>query len=111
MAILAPRRPGVEMERTSLCLPCFALSALAFLVAQPPALEDDACPWCEDDPARLAASGGVSHGPFPIGAGTTDELAEALPSDWLFLETAHLRIATSLGSIAITRAERKQLAP
>ena len=66
--------------------------------AEPAPPDDESCPYCLDDPERLAAIGAVSHGPFPIADGTSTELAE-MPSGhgWRFLETEHLRFASNLG--------------
>lgn len=66
------------------------------------------CPWCKEDPAKLAEAGILSHGPFPIAAKTSEALARELPGTWLFLETPHLRWASTLGeeNVEIDEQER-----
>ncbi len=72
--------------------------------------EDEVCPWCENDPERMAALGTVSHGPFPVAQTTSAELAKRLPATrWIFLETKHMRFGSSLGSVKLEAPERKAL--
>ena len=60
--------------------------------------KQDVCPWCHEDPELMAAAGVVSHGPFPIAGGSTDDLVAKIPATrWVFLETEHLRWAASIG--------------
>lgn len=74
-----------------------ALAAILSLAPQkPPAVET--CPWCKNDPALMAAAGVVSHGPMPIGPKGSEDIVKTLSAtQWVFLETAHLRWASSLG--------------
>lgn len=71
----------------------------------------ETCPWCKDDPAILAKLSGVSHGPFEIGLGDTQAFTENFPAaQWIFLETNHMRFASSLGPQKLTAKERKRIA-
>ena len=68
------------------------------------------CPWCKNDPALMNAAGVVSHGPMPIGTATSVEFAAALPaSQWIFLETAHIRWASSLGEQKVDLDQRERV--
>lgn len=81
--------------RISALAACAALSAP--FVQQKAKIET--CPWCKSDPETMQKAGVVTHGPMPIAHGTSDELPSKLSaSQWIFLETAHVRWASSLSS-------------
>ncbi len=85
------------------------VTAAAFL-AEPQKPKVATCPWCKNDPALMAAAGIVSHGPMPIGTKTSVEFAAELPaSQWIFLETAHLRWASSLPDQRVDLEERERV--
>lgn len=90
-----------------------ALLALAVLAFPAGARggDDPPCRWCREEPARLAAFGAVSHGPFPFAKATSDLVAERLSgaTPWMFVETAHFRIASNLGPQKVRREEREEL--
>lgn len=70
----------------------------------------DLCPWCKNDPETMKKAGVVSHGPMPVGPWTSSELAGKLPtSQWIVLETAHLRWASSLPAIEVELAEQERV--
>jgi hypothetical protein len=84
----------------------------AFSSAATPAqkTEPGTCPWCRSDPALMAAAGVVSHGPMPIGSISSERLAQDLPAaSWIFLETAHLRWASSLGEEKVDRDDKERI--
>lgn len=84
--------------------------ALAAALAGPQKSKVAKCPWCKEDPALMAAAGVVSHGPMPIGTQQSPEFALSLPaSQWIFLETAHLRWASSLPEQRIDMEERPRV--
>lgn len=87
------------------------LVAAAFaLAAEPQKSKVDTCPWCKNDPALMSAAGVVSHGPMPIGTKTSVEFAADLPaSQWIFLETAHIRWASSLPDQKVDLDERARV--
>lgn len=85
-------------------------SAAVFMAPQKPKF--DTCPWCKNDPELMAAAGVVTHGPMPMGKETSVEFTAALPaSQWIFLETAHLRWASSLGEQKVDREDRARVEP
>jgi hypothetical protein len=71
------------------------------------------CPYCENDPVLLKGAGMVSHGPIDFGPENGSEgIKERLAlSDWLFLESDHMRWASSLRSETLKGKDRKRLAP
>lgn len=72
---------------------------------------DEVCPYCMNDPALLAAAGLVSHGPIDIGPEGSEWIRAELPSSqWLFLESQHLRWASSLSSESVKTKDRERLA-
>jgi len=87
--------------------------ALALLTVSAPAAQKPrtaVCPWCKNDAALMQAAGVVSHGPIAIGPKGSEALAAALPSGtWIFLETAHLRWASSLGPASVDLPEKKRV--
>jgi hypothetical protein len=71
----------------------------------------ESCPWCKDDPERMQKAGIVSHGPIPIGPEGSAAIVEKLPaSQWIFLETAHIRWASSLGPCNVEQEDKKRVA-
>ncbi|MCP5021012.1 MAG: hypothetical protein GY930_04465 [bacterium] len=73
----------------------------------------DICPYCKNDPVLLKRAGLVSHGPIDFGPENGSEgIKERLAlSDWLFLETDHMRWASSLRAETLKGKDRKRLAP
>ncbi|HET6202619.1 MAG TPA: hypothetical protein VFI25_07430 [Planctomycetota bacterium] len=70
------------------------------------------CPYCRGDPALLAAAGLVSHGPFPFAKDDTQKVAAFLaPAPFLFLESAHFRIGSSLEATSLNDEEDRRLRP
>lgn len=105
-ATAEPRRSALR-ER-----PAVGVLALVgvLLLGSPAPVEDGVCPYCENDPEQLAAAGLVSHGPIGIGPAGSEALADELPaSQWLFLESAHLRWASSLGPESVKGKDRERL--
>ena len=71
----------------------------------------DVCPYCKNDPALMSAAGVVSHGPFALADKDSAEIVAKLPtSQWIFLETAHLRWASSLGDDAVDQRDKERVA-
>jgi hypothetical protein len=88
------------------------VSFLSFAFAFAPAARalGDACPYCKNEPAALKASGLVTHAPATIGTGTPGDLvAKLVGPDWIFAETAHLRIAFAPGSSSVDQSDRKAI--
>jgi hypothetical protein len=84
------------------------LLALAFAPQKKGAA--DVCPWCKNDPALLAASGLLNHGPTAIGKDGSEKLAAlCTASKWIFVESAHLRFASSMGDQTVELAERERV--
>jgi len=72
--------------------------------------ESEVCPWCKNDPAVMAKAGVVSHGPIPIGPkGSADIVANYPATQWVFLETAHLRWASSLGPVNVDLKDKARV--
>ena len=72
--------------------------------------DDDLCPYCENDAERLAAAGLVSHAPIAIGPAGSEALEAELPaSQWIFLESDHLRWASSLGHETVKAKDKERL--
>lgn len=69
-----------------------------------------ACRWCRDEPARGAPAGSLSHGPFEFGLSDSAALS-ALDERFLFLETAHFRIASNLPSAKLELQEQQRVQP
>lgn len=97
------------------CRFAFSLLALLPLVgsSEPQKSKDDVCPYCKNDPALLGAAGLVSHGPIDLGPeGGSEGIAKRLAmSDWLFLESTHIRWGSSLASESVKAKDRERLAP
>jgi hypothetical protein len=71
---------------------------------------DAVCPWCKNDPALMSAAGVISHGPLAIAArGSADMVATLPASQWIFLETAHLRWASCLGEDTVDQRDRERV--
>jgi len=74
------------------------------------ARDQDACPYCKNDPELLAAAGLVSHGPIDFGPDGSQAIIDELPAaQWLFLESEHLRWASSLSSETVKMKDRERL--
>jgi len=72
--------------------------------------DDEVCPWCKNDPALMAAAGVVSHGPIAIGPrGSADIVEKLVAKQWIFLETAHLRWASSMGPAAVDQKDKERV--
>jgi hypothetical protein len=70
----------------------------------------DVCPWCKNDPALMKAAGIVSHGPIPIGPKGSAWIVSNLPTtQWVFLETAHIRWASSLGTCNVEMEDKQRV--
>jgi hypothetical protein len=91
------------------------VALLLYLSAAPAALcpqeATQTCPWCRDDPARMAAFGVLSHGPFPFAKGTSEDISSSLPSGtaWMFVETRHLRLASNLPAERLRARDLEEL--
>ena len=88
-----------------------AARTLLLLAALLPAQKQpDVCPWCKNDPDKMAKSGLVSHGPIPVGPHGSEAIVSALPAgQWLFAETAHLRWASALGPLNVELDDKKRV--
>src|SRR5580765_1425242 len=96
------------MQRASITLLAIAVLCSASLAQKSP--RGDVCPWCKNDPAVMQAAVVISHGPIAIGPKGSEALAASLPAGtWIFLETAHLRWASSLGAEPIDINEKKRV--
>lgn len=92
------------------------LLPLALALAAATAAAQERCPWCEDDPALLAAAGLVGHGPMDVGKPRADGVrgSDALRADlpaaqWVFLESAHLRLASALDAESVSGRDRARI--
>lgn len=86
--------------------------ALLLLVALLPAQQKkpEVCPWCKNDPEKMAKAGLVSHGPIAVGPQGSEALEHDLPAGrWLFAETAHLRWASALGPMTVELDDKKRV--
>jgi hypothetical protein len=92
-------------------IPVPTLLILLFVALAPSrGADEERCPYCEDDPERLAAAGLVSHGPIDIGPSGSQGIVDGLPATrWLFLESEHLRWASSLGPESVKGKDRERL--
>jgi len=88
-----------------------AARALLLLVALLPAQKKpDVCPWCKNEPDKMAKAGLVSHGPIPVGPHGSEAIVRDLPAGkWLFAETAHLRWASALGPMNVELDDKKRV--
>ena len=85
----------------------FALLAVTAWTVDDP----EGCPWCQDDPEVLARLSAVSHAPGPMMRKSPEDFVRELPAtQWVFLETPHLRFASSLGPAKLKPRDRQQLA-
>jgi hypothetical protein len=85
---------------------------LALLTGAPFAQKSktDVCPWCKNDPELMKNAGVVTHGPMPIGPWTSADLMAKLPAaQWIALETAHMRFASSLPQTEVEFAEQERV--
>lgn len=87
-----------------------ALVALAPALPQAVPKKPDVCPWCKNEPERMARAGLVSHGPIPVGPQGSEAIARDLPAvQWCFAETAHLRWASALGFQTVELEDKKRV--
>ncbi|KAA3607891.1 MAG: hypothetical protein DWQ01_12450 [Planctomycetota bacterium] len=94
-------------------MPRALLLLLAWLLFSPalPA-QKDTCPWCRNDPERMAVAGVLGHGAMDIGFEGSEALKKFFRGeDYLFIETAHFRIASSLDAVSLDAKTRKALEP
>jgi hypothetical protein len=89
---------------------------LVLALAAATAAAQERCPWCKDDPALLAAAGLVGHGPMDVGKPRAEGLrgsdvlrAELPAAQWVFLESAHLRLASALDSESVSGRDRERV--
>lgn len=91
----------------------FALAPFAEAQRRPrdmPANHPSLCPYCQGDPARMAAAGIVSHGPFPFARADSagvDVLLEDADLRWI--ETPHMRLGIGLGPYRVRNDERRKI--
>lgn len=100
--------------RALLLVLCSILAAFAASATGPapaPQGAPEPCPWCRDEPGRMAAFGVVSHGPFPFAKGASADIAAMLPSGtaWHTLETAHLRLISNLPAQRVRAQDVEEL--
>lgn len=68
------------------------------------------CKWCKGDSQELQAAGWISHGPIPVGFKGSADLAKFIDEeDWIFLETPHIRWASTLGGQNLARKDQDRL--
>jgi len=84
---------------------------LTLALALSPDVREGDCPACANELERLSGLSAVSHGPLTIAGVRDSELGERWYGEWIFLETAHFKFASSLGPQALNAKERKELAP
>ncbi|MDZ4773500.1 MAG: hypothetical protein SGI72_10240 [Planctomycetota bacterium] len=93
------------MQIAGLFLIAAIVSSAPSSAAQKP--KSDVCPWCKNDGETMKRAGVVTHGPMPIGPWTSVELPGKVPaSQWVTLETAHMRFASSLPAIDVELADQ-----
>lgn len=86
------------------------LVAVCALPAVAQKAKEKVCPWCKNDPALMKNAGIVSHGPLAIGPKGSEEIVAKLPAaQWVFLETAHLRWASSLGPCNVEMEDKQRV--
>lgn len=103
-----PDRSRARLLRTVLVLAGLASGIPSLVLAQK--AKSDVCPWCKNEPELMQRAGVVSHGSMPIGPWTSTELVARLPAaQWIVLETAHLRFASSLPQIEVEFAEQDRV--
>jgi hypothetical protein len=87
-----------------------ALVALLPALPQGAQKKSDVCPWCKNDPQKMAKAGLVSHGPIAVGPHGSEAIQKELPAgQWLFAETAHLRWASALGPMTVELDDKKRV--
>jgi hypothetical protein len=83
-----------------------ALLASAFAAPQTKKRDEGVCPWCKNEPALMKAAGVESHGPIAIAHASDAIVAQLAASQWVFVETAHLRIATCMGEDSVDQSDK-----
>ncbi len=107
-ALLLTLALGLASARSADALQEFA-ARTAPLAAQK-AKAASACRWCRDEPARRAAAGALTHGPFEFGLSESAALS-ALDERFLFLETAHFKLASNLPAAKLDVHEQQRVQP
>jgi hypothetical protein len=98
----------VRSARRLVLVALVAVAAQDALAAQK--AKDAVCPWCKNDAELMRKAGVVSHGPIPIGPKGSDEIVAKLPAgQWIFLETAHIRWASTLGPCNVELEDKKRV--
>src|SRR5690349_23644259 len=93
------------LTRFAALLACLLLASFA-----PQQKPPEICPWCKNDPELMAKAGVISHGPISIGPkGSSDIVATLSATQWVFLETAHLRWASSLGTATVDLKDKPRV--
>ncbi|HUR27328.1 MAG TPA: hypothetical protein VM509_04025 [Planctomycetota bacterium] len=93
------------LARLAALLACLFLASFA-----PQQKAPEVCPWCKNDPALMAKAGVLSHGPIPIGPKGSADIVATLPAtQWVFLETAHLRWGSSLGTATVDLKDKPRV--
>ena len=86
------------------------LLAGLLLLAAAPAVAQETCPWCHDDPELMAAAGLVSHGGFEFGTTDTEAVDRLMAtSDILWLESEHFELGFALGPHKVRQEEKKKV--
>jgi hypothetical protein len=105
---LAPSRVAPTLSGVFALLALLVLGAATAQKPKPP----EVCPYCKNDPVLMQRAGVVSHGPIAIGPKGSDAILAKLPtSQWTFLETAHIRWASSLGTCNVDMEDKKRVYP
>jgi len=72
--------------------------------------DEETCPYCGEDPERMAAAGIVSHGGFDFGRGTTETAEELFPEQRIvWIETAHFELGVALPTYRLVKAEKAKI--
>jgi len=109
--VAAPRAEyGIAMQNAFRFVLAILVAVLAIAPAAAQKPKAEICPWCKNDPDTMKRAGVVSHGPMPIAKWTSDQLVTQLPAaQWLFLETAHFRWASSLPGYAVELDDQERV--
>ncbi|MCH2101884.1 MAG: hypothetical protein MK209_08180 [Planctomycetes bacterium] len=96
------------MARSPFGLPLPVLCALLLLSTAAPGAQRKK----KEEPRPLSEMGILNQDPQPIGDPALGKFAERFPDqEWLYLETAHFRIASSIEKMKLSGKDKKRLAP